>query len=227
METELKLRFIQDGDRSSFFTDPWIADLLLPDSRQNLDMHSQYYDTAAGALTIRRASLRIRREDDRRIATVKLGKAANNGLHQRLEWSVVLDDDAMDWSDQPEKGLDAAWFLKLAVSDGDPDDRLRELLLEIDGQPLLEICQADFTRTAYDIGYGDTLMELALDKGELRAGPLTAQINELELELKEGDVRDLMALGDEMQARYDVEPESQSKYARCLALLRQIQENEA
>lgn len=226
METELKLRFKRDGDRTSFFSDPWIADLLMPDSCLVTAMFSTYYDTDDRSLSRRRASLRVRQEDDRRMATVKLGKPASNGLHQRLEWSADLTGDHHDWSDQPDNGLDTAWFLKSAVSDGDPDERLRELLLDIDGRPLLEICQAVFIRQAYDIGFGDTLMELALDIGELRAGTLSEPVCELELELKEGDVRDLMALGQELLRRFDLEPESRSKYARCLAMLQRLQDHD-
>jgi inorganic triphosphatase YgiF len=45
-----------------------------------------------------------------------------------------------------------------------------------------------------------------------------APICEFELELKEGDARDLMELGRELIARYELEPENRSKLARCLAL---------
>ena len=85
---------------------------------------------------------------------------------------------------------------------------------------MVEICQARFLRTAFDVGYGDTLMEPALDVGEISAGDLTDTILEIELELKEGDVRDLMELGDELKARFNLVPEPMSKYARCLALLK-------
>jgi len=224
METELKLRFSQPGDADDFLNSTWLQQLVMPDSRVETMMLSRYFDTAAKTLTTARTSLRIRQEGDARVATIKLGDQSvdgrsRNGLHQRQEWSVDLDDEA--FADDPEKGLDASWFQKNAVSDGDPDDRLHEILLAIDGQPLVEICQAGFVRTAYDVGYGDTLMELALDAGELKAGDLTGAILEIELELKEGDVRDLMDLGEELKARYNLVPEPMSKYARCLALLAQ------
>lgn len=224
METELKLRFARIEDQENFLDSPWLHQLVMPDSRVETNMLSRYFDTRDKILTKTRTSLRIRQEGDVRVATIKLGDQAaggrlNNGLHQRQEWSVELDDE--DWASDPEKGLDAGWFQKNAVSDGDPDDRLHEILMMIDGQPLVEICQAGFVRTAFDVGYGDTLMELALDVGELSAGDLTGTIIELELELKEGDVRDLMELGEELKARFDLVPEPMSKYARCLALLQQ------
>ena len=218
METELKLRFAQAGDEKKFLGSAWLHQLAMPDSRVETTMLSRYFDTADQTLTLMKTSLRIRQEGEARVATVKLGGQASNGLHQRLEWSVDIDDET--WADEPQAGLDINWFQKYAVSDGDPDERLHEILKSIDKRPLIEICQASFLRTAFDVGYGDTLMELALDVGEISAGDLTDTILEIELELKEGDVRDLMELGDELKARFNLVPEPMSKYARCLALLK-------
>ena len=55
--------------------------------------------------------------------------------------------------------------------------------------------------------------------GELIAGDLSDPLYEIEVELKEGDVRDLVELGHEMQEQLPVEPEELSKFARCLKLL--------
>jgi triphosphatase len=219
METELKLRFNQPDGQADFLADTWVCQLVLPDSRTETDMHSQYYDTQDHRLTNRKMSLRVRREGDDRIATVKSGNRSRNGLHQRLEWSVRLGEN--EWPESGREELDIDWFLKCATSDGDPDDVLQEIMHKLEGQPLVEICQARFKRTTFAVGYGDTLMELCLDDGELIAGERTEPINEIELELKEGDVRDLVALGDELTSRFDLSPENKSKYARCLALLKQ------
>ena len=219
METELKLRFDQQDGQKAFLESSWVHNLVMPDSRVETMMLSRYYDTVDHVLTGMNTSLRMRLEGENKVVTIKLGSKSSNGLHQRLEWSVDLADE--DWIGDPDESMDISWFQKYAVSDGDPDDRLREILAKIEGRPLVEICQAKFLRTAFDVGFGDTLMELALDSGEIKAGELTDTINELELELKEGDVRDLMDLGQELMARFELTPEPKSKYARCLALLQQ------
>jgi triphosphatase len=225
METELKLRFGDAGGQETFLADPWSSQLVMPDSRTVTEMLSRYYDTGDLMLTKIWTSLRVRTEGEERIATIKLGDRSRDGLYQRMEWSARLEED--DWADTDAFTLDASWFHKHAISDGDPDDQLREILAKLQGQPLHEICQARFCRTTFDVGYGDTLMELALDAGELCAGELTEPVNELELELREGDVRDLMDLGNELQARFALVPEPKSKYARCLALLQQTRPADA
>jgi triphosphatase len=216
METELKLNASRLADPLAVFRDPWVNDLVMPDSGQSIEMDSHYYDTADGILRNSGCSLRLRTENEKRVVTVKAGNAAGGGLHQRMEWSAEMAED--DTDRLGTAGLDVDWLLRTAVSDGDPDDQLYDILQRINGRPLLVICQVTFTRLAHDIGYGDTLMELALDTGGLFAADRMAPISEFELELKEGDARDLMELGRELMARYDLEPENRSKLARCLAL---------
>ncbi|NLW10407.1 MAG: CYTH domain-containing protein [Clostridiaceae bacterium] len=217
METELKLKLIDPSKAAELFEHDWVNGLLMPGSRRQLKMHSLYYDTADGVLNKRMATLRVRLENDSRVMTIKLGEKIAASLHQRLEWNLILNNDT--WNPDLEDGFDSQAFLKYAVSDGDPDDELQEILELIDDKPLLPVCEAHFERISWDIGYGDTLMELALDDGYLKGGDLEERMLELELELKEGDVRDLLELGESLQEHLPLEPEHKSKYARCLDLL--------
>lgn len=216
METELKLRFVQADDQQRFLDDPWVQRLILPYSQRIVEMKSNYYDTKNRDLANRQLTLRIRQEGDVHVITIKGGDKSTSELHQRQEWSVVAED----WDEDLSEGLDTHWFRQSATSNGDPDDQLRQALRLLDKKPLFELCQANFTRMAFDVGFGDTLMELALDSGILSAGGLEEPVNELELELKEGDVRDLVELGQELQAHWPLAPEFKSKFARCMALLR-------
>ncbi len=223
METELKLKLTDPDKSADLFEHDWVRGLLMPGSRRLLKMHSQYYDTADGDLNKRMATLRIRLENDNRVMTVKLGEKSAASLHQRLEWNLYLNDET--WDPDLEDGFDSQAFLKYAVSDGDPDDELKDILELIDEKPLILVCEAHFEREAWDIGYGDTLMELALDDGYLKGGDSEEKLLELELELKEGDVRDLLELGESLQEHLPLIPEHRSKYARCLALLENTRNN--
>ena len=217
METEIKLNASTLPSLGAIIQDPYLTNLLMPGSGQQIAMDSRYFDTPDGLLAAHGHALRLRTENESRIMTVKSGGPAGDGLHQRLEWSVELtsDDDPLA---NPERGFELDAFMRRAVSDGDPDDLLYDILHLVAGQTLVEVCQIVFTRQAYDIGYGDTLMELALDEGELRGGGQSAPLCELELELREGDARDLVALGEELAIRFGLVPENKSKLARCLAL---------
>lgn len=217
METELKLRFLDSSAAQHVFDDPRIIHLLRPETRQRIAMHSLYYDTADHRLNNLRATLRVRRENDQSVMTIKMGETGSIGLHQRLEWNLVIDEQG--WQPDLTAGIDAQRFLRDAISDGDPDDALRRVLELIGKEPLMVVCQAQFTRIAYAAEFHHSRMELVLDQGYLEGGSLRSPLLEMELELKQGDVSDLLALGQILKDHLSLEPEPKSKYERCLDLL--------
>lgn len=216
MESEIKLRLDAQTEPSTIIDHPLLSRLTMPDSRREQDLVNIYYDTALHELTDREMTLRQRQVQDRSEVTLKTGEATVSELHQRFEWTAVYPED---WDGDLKNGLDTSWFKREATSTGDPDAQLQEALRLIKGRPLLIICEARFKRITFDIGYGDSLLELAIDRGELIAGDYSEPLYEIEVELKEGDVRDLVELGHEMQDQLPVQPEELSKFARCLRLL--------
>jgi triphosphatase len=216
LETEIKLRLRNESELLATLESPLINRLTMPDSKREMELVNVYYDTASHDLSVRQMTLRLRQEGDRSIITLKAGDAADSELHQRFEWSAALPED---WDGDLKDGLDTGWFKREATSNGDPDAKLQEALKLLKARPLVPICEARFDRIALDIGYGDSLLELALDCGKLIAGELSEPVYEIEVELKEGDVRDLVELGQEMLDQLPVQPEALSKYARCLVLL--------
>jgi len=216
LESEIKLRLDAQTEPSTIIDHPLLSRLTMPDSRREQDLVNIYYDTALHELTDREMTLRLRQVQDRSEVTLKTGEATVSELHQRFEWTAVYPED---WDGDLKNGLDTSWFKREATSTGDPDAQLQEALRLIKGRPLLIICEARFKRITFDIGYGDSLLELAIDRGELIAGDYSEPLYEIEVELKEGDVRDLVELGHEMQDQLPVQPEELSKFARCLRLL--------
>lgn len=216
LESEIKLRLEPTTDLVSIIESPLLSRLTMPDSRRENDLINIYYDTVKHDLTERETTLRLRQVQDRSEVTLKTGEATVSELHQRFEWTAVFPED---WDGDLKNGLDTGWFKREATSTGDPDAPLQEALRLIKSRPLIIICEARFKRITFDIGYGDSLLELAIDQGELIAGDLSEPLFEIEVELKEGDVRDLVELGHIMQEQLPVEPEELSKFARCLKLL--------
>ncbi len=216
MESEIKLRLDANTELTAIIEHPLLSRLAMPDSRREQAMVNLYYDTPRHDLTEREMTLRLRQVADRSEVTLKSGEATVSALHQRFEWTAVFPED---WDGDLKNGLDTGWFKREATSMGDPDSELQEALRLIKARPLIILCEARFQRISYDIGYGDSLLELAIDRGELIAGDLSEPLYEIEVELKEGDVRDLVELSQIMQEQLPVQPEKLSKFARCLKLM--------
>ena len=208
METELKLRFLDPKSRGALLEDEWFRSLLMPDPPEETHMEATYYDTEDGRLHAHRAAYRVRREGDRCVASIKARGKVSAGLHQRLEWNVEQDDAKPD----------LCVFANRSLMEGDQEGVLRELVEEVGNAELVEVCTTEFDRVTMMLGYQDTLIEVAFDTGELSAEGRHVAMEEIELELKEGDVRDLVELGRELMGRFPLVPEERSKYARCMEL---------
>jgi triphosphatase len=161
-----------------------------------------YYDTPDFELAREGLALRVRRSGERSVQTLKARGVAGAGLHAReeLEWPLA-QGGAVD----------------LAVLDETPYHRLfahkrvRERL-----QPVFT---TEFDRAARMVGFADgTAAELAIDRGEIRAGERAAPISEAEIELKTGDPHRLFALAREIARDIPIRLGHASKAERGYAL---------
>ncbi len=216
METELKLQFPAYDEMLKLWNAEWFNDILIPESERTEHYDTRYYDTADHAVLALHASIRVReRQDGDYIHTVKIGGSSRNGLHQRFEWNLETDRDTFD----PD------YFLNNAISDGDPAETLTDVLDAVRGKDLVMICSTGFSRTVSLAGFGDSLLEVSLDFGTLSAAGAEEPICEMEIELKQGDVRDVLAFGEEILSQSKAERNNTTKYGRCLALLHKNEQN--
>lgn len=216
METELKLQFPSYDEMLKLWNAEWFRDILIPESEKTEHFDTRYYDTADHAVLNLNASIRVREvQDSDYIHTVKVGGQSRNGLHQRFEWNLETDKDTFD----------ADYFLGNAISDGDPSETLTDVLDVVRGKDLLAICSTSFSRTVSMAGFGDSLMEVSLDFGTLSAADSEEPICEMEIELKQGDVRDVLAFGEEILSQSKAVRNNSTKYGRCLSLLRKNEQN--
>jgi len=210
LETEFKLGFASKEEMQLVWDQEWFQDLLIPDSLKTEEYVTYYFDTEDLLLRGQRANIRIRSiSQGGFVHTVKIGKPGRDGLHQRLEWNLETDQSDFD----PE------FFVKNAISDGDPEDTLTELISSVEGKSLREICRTEFTRTLSLAGFGDSLVEVCMDTGYLVAAEAREALCEMEIELKKGDVRDVIALGEEIELRSSATRNSRSKFARCMDIM--------
>jgi triphosphatase len=216
LESEIKLRLNDAEHAKAIQDDDWFEDFAPHIGRVSL-MKTHYYDTAERDLSRDQVMFRIREEDDQAVATCKLRfEPGEDGFSQRQEWILVLDEEMEERVE--EEGLIAV-FLDEADGGGDSDDDLIAVLRPLIGQKLVKLVSASFERTAYDAFFGESLLEIAFDCGELAGGDRTEAFSELEIELKEGDVTDLIEFGRLVREHYDLEPDHQTKFERALALL--------
>jgi triphosphatase len=138
---------------------------------------SVYFDTADRRLASHRCALRVRRLGEgphaRWVQTFKCGDAPA-ALSRRREWESVVSG--------PRPHIES-----LA---GSP---LPQLLAGRSAR-LVAVFRTHFERTVRQVRFQGALIELALDRGSLRAGRRTEPIGELELELREGSVSAIFEL---------------------------------
>lgn len=170
------------------------AEHTMQKSVATIDMQTTYLDTAERDFAGRRWTLRVRRENGRPVVTLKTPAS----MGARAEW------------EHPGDVPDAEKLIAL----GAPEE-LRTLLQK----PLETVCGARFTRRAILLGFaGAGLAELALDEGVLFRGERSAPLCEIELEHKAGKAADTMLLASMLKARYDLQPEPESKFLRASRL---------
>jgi inorganic triphosphatase YgiF len=168
---------------------------------QPLRLQARYFDSADRALAGAGMALRLRREGEVWVQTLK---GRGDGVMQRLEHEVALD--------AAEPRLD------LARHDGTPAGAaLRRALGDRVLQPTFE---TDVHRTVLRLRQADAVIELALDEGALRAGADEAPMCELEYELLQGPVDALLALAGEGVLRHGLWLDVRSKAERGERLAR-------
>lgn len=211
METELKLK-IAAADLARMREHPLLAELATAAPREH-DLTDTYYDTPALDLWRAGLSLRVRRDGEDLVQTVKTAAGASPILHQRGEWEARLD------APQP----DATTLADIARQV--KPQRLRAILASpaIGGQ-LQPVFTNTTRRTTWDIALpGGQLVECALDSGSIDANGRSVDIGELELELKRGNPTRLFELALSLHEDIPLEVSNTSKAARGYALLQDAQ----
>ncbi len=162
---------------------------------QTITMETTYYDTPGGALEKLHYTLRRRMENGVSVCTVKTPMPGMG----RGEWETEANTI--------ETAIPALCKL------GAPENLLS--LTENGVQP---VCGARFTRRAAQISSGGSVLELALDRGELFAGSKAQPLCELEVELKTGTQEDAVLFANLLASTYGLVPETKSKFRRALDL---------
>ncbi|MGY2955482.1 inorganic triphosphatase YgiF [Pseudomonas sp. TE6349] len=171
---------------------------------QTRELLNQYFDTPERALAEARVALRLRRDGDTVIQTLKCRGTSVAGLSERNEHEWQLDKVKLDL----KKLDDSCWPAQLA---------------DLDKKTIKPLFTTDFTREYAEIAWGrgkaKVVIEAALDQGFVIAGKRKEAICELELELREGEPAALLELAAELTTSVALMPCDISKAERGYRLL--------
>ncbi|MGY2267618.1 CYTH domain-containing protein [Pseudomonas sp. SDO5561_S422] len=163
------------------------------------ELMNQYFDTPERDLAQAKVALRLRKDGDEVIQTLKTRGQSVAGLSERNEYNWDLAKAKLD-----VKKLDGECW--------------PEQLAELDKKTLKPIFTTDFVRERAEIAWGrgkaKVVIEAALDLGHVVAGKQKEEICELELELREGDPAALLELAAELAATLALMPCDISKAER-------------
>ena len=168
----------------------------LPFQRQRL--LNTYYDTPKRDLEALCVAVRFRKKGWQWLLTVKSAEPASGGLAQRSEWECHATPGNFD-------------FAHVTSED------LRKNLENLAPQ-LQAIFTTHFQRTAWQVEFGASRIELALDRGGIDSQGRHSPICEIELELINGEIADLFALARQLQNDLPLRPMIASKAERGYAL---------
>ena len=142
------------------------------------------------------STLRVRKSDTTNLQTIK---ATGTDIVQRDEWEDEIDGD------RPKLSLARQTALAPLLS----DDIEKEL------RPVFE---TSVERVVMPLRFGRSDIELAFDRGRINTPDRHLRISEFEIELKDGDRRDMAMLARRFAKAFPVAYEARSKAERGYAL---------
>jgi triphosphatase len=140
-------------------------------------LRSTYFDTHDLELRAAGLSFRIRTDGDRRIQTLKATRNGVGAALDRDEWEVEVKGDGPDPALLPIK---------------------RKGRFKVLDKPLAGLFTVHVERTILPVSIPNAEIEVSVDRGEVRAGHVTAPFAEVELELKGGAPQALFGFAEKL-----------------------------
>lgn len=170
-------------------------------SHKEMRLENDYYDTEKFDFQQKKMGFRVRGNNGRYEQTLKTNGVVSGGLHTRSEYNVDLQ------SPKPDLSLfDASvWPQNWDVASKNAS--------------LSRQFSTHFTRHAYEVEVDGSRVEIVLDCGEALTDKNSSPINEIELELLDGDVDSLFTLALLINSNMEVRLSDVSKAAQGYQLL--------
>jgi len=176
---------------------------------KTVDLTNQYFDTLNLSLDQADVALRLRRDGEHVIQTLKGRGDCVAGLFVRNEWDWYLD----------------SYELSLGLLDS---NCWPEVLIDLDKTTIVPVFINHFTRTKAILKWlwkGQTVeVEVAFDVGSVVTDVAQDSISELELEMRQGPIDALMDFVLELASCFSLIPSSISKGERGYRLIKEAPE---
>ena len=196
----------------ALWEDDYLAGIADAESKETVFMKSAYFDTEDFVLSKNDIAFRVRMEGTRVVASLKWNGTAEKGLHIREEINVPVDDPACFIQPLPEIFKES--------------ETGRQVMTLVGDKKLNSLLEINFLRRRVRVDTGRSILEVAVDIGEIVTDYGNAPVLELELELFSGENEDVLALGNILAEKYDLTTMDESKYSRGLKLITEdIQKN--
>ena len=195
MSTEIELKLqLTPKMAKKLASHPLLANI----EPQKLGLLNTYYDTPQLELHARRIAVRFRKKGWQWLLTVKSAEPASGGLAMRSEWETPATPGLFDFGHVD-------------------NDELRHFLEQASKQ-LEPVFTTDFRRQIWHVPFGESLIELAVDRGSIESRGKSTPICEIELELLSGHLTDIFGLTRLLQEKIDLHPAIASKAERGYTL---------
>ncbi|WP_213878271.1 CYTH domain-containing protein [Pseudomonas sp. dw_358] len=196
-ETEIKLRVSRET--LAALRDHPLLKKRNKSGWERRELFNQYFDTPDHELAAAKVALRVRRDGEEVIQTLKTKGQSIAGLSERNEYDWQLAKAKLDL-----KKLDGECW--------------PEQLAGLDKKTIKPVFTTDFVRERAEIAWGrgkaKVVIEAALDLGKVIVGKQSEEICELELELREGEPAALLELAAELAEKLALMPCDISKAER-------------
>ncbi|MDD4583609.1 MAG: CYTH domain-containing protein [Eubacteriales bacterium] len=202
MEIEMKYGIKDKDSAEAIWEDDFLNEMGDVDARETVFMKAAYFDTKDHILSKNDIAFRVRMEGNRIVASLKWNGSGEEGLHIRKEINVPVDDPACFIQPSPDLFKES--------------DTGRMLMNLIGDQLIYSILEIHFLRRRLRLDTGDSIVEVAVDTGEIITDFGNLPICELEIELFSGEKEDVKAIGTKLAEKYNLVPLNVSKYARGL-----------
>ncbi|MBF0188159.1 MAG: CYTH domain-containing protein [Magnetococcales bacterium] len=184
-----------------------------------------YYDTPSRDLLNAKLAFRLCSSNNIWRVAVKGNRDLEpGGVGRWEEWEEIIPEPVESWHDLPD-GPVREQITRILGKEGLAQKAMTPLLVtDIHRRALnLTISKACFPLlylqgNADSDPYAETVAELALDRGMIRADGKSRALFEVELELKSGEFQPVKTLGEYLLNRFDLTPSRHSKFVLGLRL---------